>query len=580
MKIEQGRDAAGLAEQTRDPMTSGAKTGRAGLRGLTYDEQVRVLTPAGQGTPPGDGAAGTSTRAGTTPVTVGEGAVADPSLDGGAGEVDRVGPKKGRERLDAILGSDSAPLSDADLAEAERLVPHLSRKVRPLYRDRLDDRIASGRAERELEALLEGLTTPITGDASAQAQALLDGPVAGDRRAAWQAKLDAAIAWGAVDQQLSALFTGLDGPMPEESIAGVEALITQLPPGQRAAWGERLASQRENDRLEGELEALIGQDDRLSDAERDTARGLIATLTNGRAEHWSGELAARIEVDDTKHTFYESQRDNATQKGVGGDVQCNVTSVAMQLLQLAGSREHANAKAVELLASKGDTRWQKQVERHEVALADLQLEDLLLARIQLTPKAEWDKRTWEGIRDTAPQERAVVLNAVTAEFIAMGIVERTDYAEKGAKQSGEDFFSGLRKDKLAGKNWTSSIGTGITPGGHVVNLVDVLDDGVVVNDPYGLALAKGAYIKNEVTVARTQLGDRRDIAERRTRFNGRVKDLLLGTAPSEAVETAWGALNFYDWAEVETLSIGQWANMAYGKDEDREEGGKYASNAR
>jgi uncharacterized protein YgiM (DUF1202 family) len=286
---------------------------------------------------------------------------------------------------------------------------------------------------------------------------------------------------------------------------------------------------------------------------------------------------------------YESQRDNAyDQKDdngqrVYGGVMCNVTTLAMQLETLAGNKEKAVEAAVQLLQKNGDTT-------PAPVLRQKQLEDLLMARFdQISKKNEWPTLLGKEYQQAAHwhvqnkipwNQIASALNRVALEFTAF--IAKVEHNEpndgKGNtldKLTSEEYYRKTLGPVTENQKAAAMLSTSMT-GGHIVMFAQALNDGILINDPYG-ALLKEAGGSNYVTNGL----DRTTAAARiKTAGDGVIKDrlkhnpaalqhVLTVIAPDNKTATkvsqSVGELNFYTWAEVKKFSIGKWNNLLYKK---------------
>jgi hypothetical protein len=115
------------------------------------------------------------------------------------------------------------------------------------------------------------------------------------------------------------------------------------------------------------------------------------------------------------------------------------------------------------------------------------------------------------------------------------------------------------------KGGSVMMGTNLTSAGHVVLLAEVIDGddgGVVINDPYGLALAQGQYLKNggdrgEATKVLGAADPDRTLLTRRTRRRPDVP-ALFAEGQTGALPGNMGQGVFYVWSELAGLRIGKW----------------------
>ncbi len=286
---------------------------------------------------------------------------------------------------------------------------------------------------------------------------------------------------------------------------------------------------------------------------------------------------------------YESQRDNAYDQAddngqrVYGGVMCNVTTLAMQLETLAGNKEKAVEAAVQLLQKNGDTT-------PAPVLRQKQLEDLLMARFdQITKKNEWPTllgkeykmaAQWHVQNKIPWNQIASALNRVGLEFTAF--IAKAEHNEpndgKGntlEKLTSEEYYRKTVGPITENQKAAAMLSTSMT-GGHIVMFAQALNDGILINDPYGALLKEpGAsnYVTNGLdknTAATRIKGAGEPVIKDRLKYNqGALNNLLTVIAPenktASKVSQSVGELNFYTWAEVKKFSIGKWNNILYKK---------------
>ena len=109
----------------------------------------------------------------------------------------------------------------------------------------------------------------------------------------------------------------------------------------------------------------------------------------------------------------------------------------------------------------------------------------------------------------------------------------------------------------------------LTSGGHIAFLVSVRDEGIVINDPYGMMVTNHQYVRNAEQVSNTKKGwftTYKTIIDTRLKLNAGLKTRLLELVESGGnFPNNTGEKNFYTWAEVATYKIGKWCNVAFKK---------------
>ena len=252
-------------------------------------------------------------------------------------------------------------------------------------------------------------------------------------------------------------------------------------------------------------------------------------------------------IGDEGDESYKNQRDNP----VLGDATCNVTTLTMQLVGLANGDEAKVMQSALALCQK-----------HKVAgvSASVQLEEILR---KLTIVAAGNK---EKIDNIPVWQWSWVLDK-TAELFT-DLVSHVDDASKFWEiMSKEKYFEKIVPALKEGAEVMLS--NKLTSGGHIAFLVSVRDEGIVINDPYGIMVKDHKYIRNaeQVTEAKkATITSNQSIVDTRLKLNSGLKAKIMqllesgGTFPANS-----GEKNFYTWDEVKTYQIGKWCNVAYKK---------------
>ena len=309
--------------------------------------------------------------------------------------------------------------------------------------------------------------------------------------------------------------------------------------------------------------------------------------TPGKA---AGETSAPEAAGDPgqREAIYLNQRDNVTNvplangKTIEGDNMCSVTSLAMQVCTMAGSIAHGRAAVIKVIEQLHGGKVD------EPKRSQGQVEDLLYDRFAMWGAKDWlaaceaGQRSFSGAKWYVPfiskqsafklgkyhqymRLQAFVMSEVSEFVDQMGDISmQTIISEDDAKKNrGKDNFEGELKPILE-KGGTVRPGTRMFGDGHIVMLREVLPDGVLLNDPFGLCLGHSTYLKNG-----NKAGYVRKTAEkldpggtiRSTRWSktpGAHAELESADPAKELVEL--GNDVFFTWAEVEELQIGN-ANL-------------------
>jgi hypothetical protein len=272
-----------------------------------------------------------------------------------------------------------------------------------------------------------------------------------------------------------------------------------------------------------------------------------------------------------KGASYKNQRDNkykgaiGNAKNVNADIECNITTLAMQLVTMAGGSDEAvNQKTIELLKKHGGSAKDEDVKK--------QPEDLILQFFELLGDAFWAKEEHQPYKGWYASAKNNAMGwhqqSWCRRFVAnmyTDIVDKDEtkhFGEKNSKITPATFKEKFGPALEAGG--TVELGTKLTSSGHIIMLVGVKDDGILVHDPYGLNCGgAGLYIRNQQGEGK---GDNKKRAEFFTKYEDKIKSRLrynselLGIAADKDKRTGsvpnWGENNFYTWAEAEALSIG------------------------
>ena len=257
---------------------------------------------------------------------------------------------------------------------------------------------------------------------------------------------------------------------------------------------------------------------------------------------------------------YASQRDNEFKESnvfekkvstIKADNMCNVTTLAMQLMQLADNDAELKLAAAQLYLDKGGSG-------DKAELAQKQLEDLLMMIFkQLGDDYFKEKVGIAPNSDYGPHQFASGLNHVASLFTAY--VGGTKHLSSITTQAKYDTHVKPSLDKGS----AVMLSTKLT-GGHIIQLVDIKGDGLIVNDPYGMRMP-GGYVKNGSSVKSygSRMSGKKDTFERRTKHNSGLKDGLDTKLEANTgnFDHTLGELNFYSWEEVTTYKIGKWLNI-------------------
>jgi hypothetical protein len=356
---------------------------------------------------------------------------------------------------------------------------------------------------------------------------------------------------GIVDTLTGAVTSGLDAI--GDAIAGV--------PGAISSGANRLI-----DLIAGITEPSPSEQPQL---DRDAENPANQTPAPGETPAPGQSQTGPAFADQRDNTFVGS----AGGKAVTGENECNITTLAMQIRTVAQDDAKVRAACCANLERLGG-----KVTDDDRASA--QIEDLLLRRFFLPAWAggdEWrklesQKPFWIGFADAVSgrkyHQNSLCINHVAGELTsalpigALGHDEAKNDADQ-ARLLTQDYYKTTFVPVLAGGG-SVLLSTELT-GGHIVLLNEVLEDGVTINDPYGMCLEKvenargylrhGDALSWGLKVKETYAAN---VATRSKMNTGPIASVVKGGA--EKMPGNLGERNFYTWAEVKTYLIGKWNN--------------------
>ncbi len=272
--------------------------------------------------------------------------------------------------------------------------------------------------------------------------------------------------------------------------------------------------------------------------------------TNNNTTNNSNNTAPNVDgstgIGDEGDESYKNQRDNP----VLGDVTCNVTTLTMQLVGLANGDEARVVQSALALCQK-----------HKVAgvSASVQLEEILRKLTIVAAGSEY-------LSGTPAWQYSWVLDK-TAEMFT-DLVDHVDNADKLMDITSKEKYN--QKIVPALKEGAEvMVSNKLTSGGHIVFLVSVRDEGIVINDPYGIMVTGHQYLRNAELINSTKkslISNNQAVFDNRLKLNSGLKSKIIQLLASGGnFPTNSGEKNFYTWDEVKTYQIGKWCNVAYKK---------------
>ena len=235
---------------------------------------------------------------------------------------------------------------------------------------------------------------------------------------------------------------------------------------------------------------------------------------------------------------YKSQRDNETlslshskSKPVTGDSQCNVTSLAMMLISLNGGDEAGVIDIVQKAIKKGGATYE----------SSWGLEELLA---QYTEKIE----------------KGSIFSSSRMGEIAADLL-------KDKVSSSEDIWVNESKPQDAIDKWKETIvpllkkgceviiSGRFTHGGHIVSLRSVKSSGVILQDPYGMCIVQGVYMRNGQIFSKDDLAKYQMEIKRRLSVNGRFDEIKDMIEAGKVLPQNLGSNNYYSWEDFGSMKI-------------------------
>jgi peptidoglycan hydrolase-like protein with peptidoglycan-binding domain len=250
--------------------------------------------------------------------------------------------------------------------------------------------------------------------------------------------------------------------------------------------------------------------------------------------------------------YYDSQRDNkmldlknSTSKVFKdgkeyGDVQCNITSLAMQLVGLADGDKAKVDGLIENLLKKNKVP--------ATLYGGYGLPERLGLLVDSNNKSIFGSGGLEEIAKALPE---LVSKVERIELSADMKLVKQVYANKvvpALKEGAEVIISAF-----------------FTGDGHIISLLGVRNDGIVANDPYGCNLGRKKYLKNgKVASADYLKAPFLDLLKRRTSLNGQFPAVEAALKSGNVMPANLGAKSFFSWEDY--IAVGpKYVVIAYKK---------------
>jgi len=206
------------------------------------------------------------------------------------------------------------------------------------------------------------------------------------------------------------------------------------------------------------------------------------------------------------------------------------------------------------------------VERGEKSDYD-QVEDLLIEIHQTTdwkaataqkPSFFWDAKNWANWAKTA--YGGVYYKDPNAQQYVASLFDGVTSTKANTFSNLHTFAQWAPIIAALDKGAAVTAEGSFTSSGHVVSIIAADASGIVINDPYGLYVETGYYLRNG-EAPRSELGTSGvEVLKRRAQLRS---DVPLAYEKGAALGN-WGESNSYTWAEVELVKIGKWLSVLGG----------------
>ncbi len=266
-----------------------------------------------------------------------------------------------------------------------------------------------------------------------------------------------------------------------------------------------------------------------------TAKGMTwGALSLGKVDDTHIISDDGLGVGDADIDTYKSQRDNETlylahSNGKrSGDVQCNVTSLAMMLISLNGGNEEEIIDIVKTAIEKKGKTYK----------SSWGLEELL---------AQYTEATNQTINSSS------VMGKVATKLLKNKVASSENITISRPKQAIEEcqttILSFLKKGSeviISGK---------FTDAGHIVSLRSVKSSGVVIQDPYGLCVVRTVYMANGQPFSQADFIKYETHIKRRLAISGRFEEIKAIVEAGGLLPQDLGKDNYYSWDDFGSMNI-------------------------
>lgn len=294
------------------------------------------------------------------------------------------------------------------------------------------------------------------------------------------------------------------------------------------------------------------------------------------------------DVDLNRDFVYSSQLDNMY-PGLPASHMCNVTSLAMQIKQLALMKYQSEISIIQYHINEG--LIPPEAYDNFLVSLNLKLNHIAIEIINDLGEEEFGAESeskdledlliviFERLGDDFGNEYFANEGIPIGNHEGIKITEALNHVgvmfnnywndEKDEDVTHNDPLLGLNDPSLGVLLTNGSTSTllsfGLIGSGHFVNLVEVRTDGIIINDPYGMFIKdgnniNGDYLKNGLPYIKGAINDNRAVFDIRTKYNPDLKNTILELFSNDNGEArvlphSMGEYIFFTWDEVREYNI-------------------------
>jgi hypothetical protein len=284
-----------------------------------------------------------------------------------------------------------------------------------------------------------------------------------------------------------------------------------------------------------------------------------------RVEESSGEDTGTIDGNDWDRYSFDSQRDNEFDETdvfdrkterIYGDNMCNITTLSMQLKAMSADDTQLMRAAADLYLAHGGSGdvselVQRQLEDLLMSLFAVLGDDYFVRECGYSPNTSYGPHQYRSCMQHVAELFTDVVGSSKSLDGGLG-------SDDSLSKDPQSFYEEEVEPYL--NSGSVMLSTKLT-GGHIVLLVDVVNGGIVINDPYGVRVDAG-YIKNGDSVSRRKGRIEGATDELNVRFthNEAGKERLMGSLSETTLPQDIGEFNYYTWAQVNKWAMGKWVS--------------------